>query len=155
MVNKVTLIGNLGDNPEIRNLESGVAVGKFPLATNEGYKDKSGEWQNKTTWHNIVVWRHHAERAEKQLQKGSLVYIEGKIQNRKWQDNDGKDHYITEIVASYFRNLTKREESSGGGFGGAFPTTADMPSSSNTSSQATQTTQTNSGPDIAEDDLPF
>ncbi len=112
MINKVILLGNLGSDPEIRKLESGVSVGKFTLATNENYRDQSGEWQSKTTWHNIVVWRFLAERAEQQLKKGSLVYLEGKIQNRKWQDNEGKDHYITEVVANMFRNLTKRDDSS-------------------------------------------
>lgn len=109
MVNKVTLIGNLGKDPEIRHLEGGTTVGKFSLATNENYRDKNGEWQTQTEWHDIVVWRHLAERAAKDLHKGSMVYIEGKITHRKWQDKEGQDHYSTEIVASNLRLLDRRE----------------------------------------------
>lgn len=109
MINKVTLIGNLGKDPEIRHLESGTMVGKFSLATNESYKDKSGEWQTQTEWHDIVVWRGLAERAERDLKKGSLCYVEGKLTHRKYQDKDGNDRYITEVVANNIRLLEKRE----------------------------------------------
>ena len=83
MLNKVTLIGNLGKDPEIRSLESGVSRANFTLATNESYKDRSGNWQKSTEWHDIVMWRSMAERA-KVLKKGMLVYIEGKLTHRKW-----------------------------------------------------------------------
>ncbi|MDX1409573.1 MAG: single-stranded DNA-binding protein, partial [Saprospiraceae bacterium] len=96
------LIGNLGRDPEVRHLEGGSVVAKFPVATNESYRDKSGEWQKITEWHDVVAWRALAERAEKQLQKGSLVYVEGKITHRKWQDRDGNDRWSTEIVANTF-----------------------------------------------------
>jgi len=113
MVNKVTLIGNLGKDPEVRRLENGIAVAKFSVATNESYKDKSGEWVTQTEWHDVVVWRHLAERAEQQLKKGKLVYIDGKLTHRKWQAEDGSNRYSTEVVANTFRLLEKREDSGG------------------------------------------
>jgi single-strand DNA-binding protein len=109
MINKVTLIGNLGGDPEIRHLENGVVVARFSLATNEGYKDKDGNWQNLTEWHNVVVWRELAERAEKQLKKGMMVYLEGKISYRKYTGQDEKERYVTDIVANTFRLLERRE----------------------------------------------
>ena len=109
MINKVTLIGHLGRDPELRTLEGGVSVVKFSLATNENYRDKNGEWQTQTEWHDIVAWRQLAERAAKDFHKGSLVYIEGKITHRKWQDKDNQDRYSTEIVANSIRGLEKRE----------------------------------------------
>ena len=109
MINKVTLIGNLGRDPEIKHLESGSVVGKFSLATNESYKDKAGEWQTQTEWHDIVVWRMLAERAERDLKKGSLCYVEGKLTHRKYQDKEGNEKYITEVVANNIKLLEKRE----------------------------------------------
>ena len=98
-VNKVILVGNLGKDPEVRYLDSGVAVANFSLATTESYKNKEGERVNQTEWHNVVLWRGLAEIAEKYLKKGSSVYIEGKIKNRKWEDKDGNTRYNTEILA--------------------------------------------------------
>lgn len=109
MINKVTLIGNLGQNPEVRRLESGVAVAKYSVATNENYKDKNGEWQKQTEWHDVVVWRELAESAEKNLKKGMMVYVEGKITYRKYTDQNGVERKLTEIVASLVRILEKRE----------------------------------------------
>ena len=109
MVNRVILIGNLGKDPEIRKLDNGTAVGKFSVATNESYKDKQGEWQTETQWHDIVVWRNLAERAEANLKKGMSVYIEGKLTHRTWQDQDGNNRYSTEVVASYYRIVGKNE----------------------------------------------
>ncbi|WP_235298543.1 single-stranded DNA-binding protein [Portibacter marinus] len=111
MVNKVILIGNLGKDPEVRHLESGSVVAKFSVATNENYRDKNGEWQTLTEWHNIVVWRGLAERAERSLKKGMQVYIEGKLTTRKWQDSNGNDRYTTDVVANYLRILEKRDSS--------------------------------------------
>ena len=105
MVNKVTLIGRLGKDPEVRTLDNGASIAKFSLATNESYKDKGGEWQTLTEWHNIIMWRDMAERAEKQLKKGYLVYIDGKLTNRSWQDESGNTKYITEVRANSFRLL--------------------------------------------------
>jgi single-strand DNA-binding protein len=109
MINKVTLIGNLGKNPEIRSFENGSAVANFSLATNENYKDKDGNWQKVTQWHNIVAWRDLAERAEKQLKKGMLVFVEGKISYRKYTDKEGVEKNSTDIEAAAFRILEKLE----------------------------------------------
>lgn len=114
MINKVTLIGNLGGDPEVRHLESGAMVARFSLATNESYKDKEGNWQNLTEWHNVVVWRELAERAEKQLKKGMQVYVEGKISYRKYTGQDNVERTTTDIVANVFRLLEKRENSGAG-----------------------------------------
>jgi len=100
MVNKVTLIGRLGKDPEIRTLETGTNIAKLSLATDESYKDKSGEWQTITEWHNVIMWRDMAERAEKMLKKGYLVYVEGKLTNRSWEDENGNKKYITEVRAN-------------------------------------------------------
>ncbi len=110
MVNRVILIGNLGKDPEIRHLENGVAVAKFSLATNESYRDKEGNWQTLTEWHEIIVWRQLAERAAATLKRGMTVYLEGKLTHRLWQDQDGNSRRTTEVVANYFRSLGKREE---------------------------------------------
>jgi single-strand DNA-binding protein len=109
MINKVTLIGNLGGDPEIRTLDNGTAVGRFSLATNENYKDKEGNWQTLTEWHNVVVWRDLADRAKNNLKKGMMVYVEGKISYRKYTDKDNQERTATDIVASAFRILEKRE----------------------------------------------
>jgi len=164
MVNKVTLIGNLGKDPEVRRLENGVAVAKFSVATNENYKDRnSGEWITQTEWHDVVAWRLLAERAEQQLKKGKLVYIEGKLTTRKWQDQDGNNRYTTEVVANTLRLLEKREGS--GGYNSSFPSADNAPPpASFETNQAEPTTtpaSTNSAPaesattEVAEDDLPF
>ena len=94
-VNKVILVGNLGKDPEVRYLDSGVAVANFSLATTENYKNKQGEKVSQTEWHNIVLWRGLAEVAEKWLKKGSSVYIEGKIRTNKWEDKEGNTRYNT------------------------------------------------------------
>ncbi|MDZ7876250.1 MAG: single-stranded DNA-binding protein [Saprospiraceae bacterium] len=118
MLNRVTLVGHLGKDPEVRRLENGTPVGKFSIATSESYKDANNEWQSQTEWHDIVVWRVQAEQAEKTLKKGSLVYLEGKLTHRKWTDKNGIDRYTTEIVAAMVRNL---ERTKSDGVGGYFP----------------------------------
>ena len=122
MINKVTLIGNLGKDPEVRRLENGSVVAKFSVATNENYRDKAGEWQTITEWHNVVAWRGLAERAERDLKKGGMVYVEGKLTTRKWQDKEGNDRYNTDIVALQLRSLERRQSSNELG---GFPTAAD------------------------------
>jgi len=97
-VNKVILVGNLGKDPEVRYLDSGVAVANFSLATTENYKNKQGERVSQTEWHNIVLWRGLAEVAEKYLKKGASIYVEGKIKTRKWEDKEGVTRYSTEIL---------------------------------------------------------
>jgi single-strand DNA-binding protein len=108
-VNKVILIGNLGRDPELRYLPNGDPVAKFTLATNFRWKDKEGQWQDKTDWHNIVVFRRQAEICNEYLKKGSPVYVEGRIQNRSWEDKDGNKKYITEIVAQSINLLGRKE----------------------------------------------
>lgn len=110
MINKVTLIGYAGQDPEIRTLDSGTMVGRFSLATSDNYKDKNGDWQTQTEWHNVVVWRDLAERAQSQIKKGSLVFVEGKISTRKYTDKDWVEKNMTDIVANTFRLLEKREK---------------------------------------------
>ena len=159
MVNRVILIGNLGKDPEVRRLENGAAVAKFSLATNENYKDKSGEWQTQTEWHNIVAWRNLAERAETSLKKGMTLYVEGKLSTRSWQDQDGNTRYTTEVVANYFRILNKKEAGPGSGSGdGYFPSMDDESSSSSnnhSSATASPSQEEISDAATADDDLPF
>ncbi|MFA7537296.1 MAG: single-stranded DNA-binding protein, partial [Desulfuromonadales bacterium] len=109
-VNKVILVGNLGKDPELRYTPSGAAVANFTLATSERFKDRDGQMQDKTEWHNIVVWRQLAEICGKYLHKGKQVYIEGKIQSRSYDDRDGNKRYITEIVADQMRMLGRAGE---------------------------------------------
>lgn len=109
-VNKVILIGNLGKDPEVRYLEGGTAVAKFPLATSESYKDKSGKKIDQTEWHNIVLWRGLAEVAEKFLKKGMQIFIEGKLRSRSWEDKEGNKKYITEIIGDNLTILSRRDE---------------------------------------------
>ena len=112
-VNKVILIGRLGKDPETRYMTNGEAVTNVSLATSENYKDKNGEKQERTEWHNLVFYRRLAEIAGEYLKKGSQVYVEGRIQTRKWQDKEGKDRYTTEIIVNEMKMLGSK--SSGGG----------------------------------------
>ncbi len=156
MYNKVILIGNLGADPEIRTLESGAKVAKFRIATNENYRDKSGDWQTITEWHNIVAWRSLAERVERDLRKGLLVFIEGKISHRKYTDKDGIERYQTDINAFVIRKLERPDEYKSGSSqsSGSFETT-DAPSSEEKSTDDSgQTDDDNSGNE-SDDDLPF
>ena len=109
-VNKVILVGNLGKDPEVRHLDTGVSVANFSLATTESYNNKQGERVNQTEWHNIVVWRGLADVAEKYLNKGSSVYIEGKIQTRKWEDKEGNTRYSTDIIADKMTMLGSKSQ---------------------------------------------
>lgn len=109
-VNKVILIGNLGKDPEVRTLDNGSKVANFSLATSESYKNKEGQKVTETEWHNIVLWRKLADIAELFLNKGSKVYIEGKIKTRAWDDKDGNKRYTTEIMGDSLTMLGKREE---------------------------------------------
>ena len=104
-VNKVILVGRLGRDPETRYTSGGQAVANFSVATDESYKDRNGERQKRTEWHKIVVWGKQAEIAQQYLKKGSLVFIEGRIQSREWQDKEGQKRTSFEIVASNFRML--------------------------------------------------
>ena len=113
-LNKVMLIGNLGKDPEVRYTAAGTAVASFALATSERFKNKNGEWEEKTEWHNVTLWARLAEIAGEYLSKGKTVYIEGRLQTRKWQDRDGKDRYTTEIVGEKMQMLSGKGEGGGG-----------------------------------------
>ena len=109
-VNRAVLIGNLGKDPEIQYLEGNIPVAKFLLATTENYKDKTGRLISQTEWHNIVLWRGLAELAQKYLHKGSLVYIEGRLKTRYWEDREHNKKAATEIVADNLIMLDKRSD---------------------------------------------
>ena len=117
-VNKVILVGRLGRDPETRYTGGGQAVANFSIATDETYKDKNGERQKRTEWHKIVVWGKQAEIAQQYLKKGSLIFIEGRIQSREWQDKEGQKRTSFEIVASNFRMLGGRADGAAAGAGG-------------------------------------
>ncbi len=154
-VNKVILVGRLGRDPETRYTSSGQAVANFSVATDETYKDRAGERQKRTEWHKIVVWGKQAEIAQQYLRKGSLVFIEGRIQSREWQDREGNKRTSFEIVANNFRMLGGRAEggrgevpqaaAAGAGVGGDFETAA--PPASEEMAQH--------GPEISDEDIPF
>jgi len=110
-LNKVMLIGNLGKDPEVRYTPSGQAVASFNLATSEKFKNKNGEWEERTEWHRITLWARLAEIAGEYLSKGKTVYIEGRLQTRKWQDNSGNERYTTEIVGEKMQMLSPKGES--------------------------------------------
>jgi single-strand DNA-binding protein len=109
-INKVILIGNLGKDPDLQYLEGNIAVAKFPLATTETYKDKNGNLVSQTEWHTVVLWRGLAELAQKYLHKGSLVYIEGRIRTRNWEDKDKNKRFSTEIVGDNLVMLDRRKD---------------------------------------------
>src|SRR5512136_2039259 len=117
-LNKVMLIGNLGKDPEVRYTTSGSAVASFSLATSERFKNKNGEWEERTEWHNIVMWGRQAEIAGEYLAKGKTVYLEGRLQTRKWQDKEGRDRYTTELVADRMQMLGAKGEGGGRPAGG-------------------------------------
>ncbi len=142
-VNKVILVGNLGKDPEVRHLENGASVANFSIATSETYKDKNGNRQEQTEWHNVVLWRGLAQIAEKYLKKGSQIYIEGKLRTRSWQDKDGNTRYTTEVVGDQMTMLGGR--SSGGN---------DTPNS-NTSNEPNKNTGSADISSDDADDLPF
>lgn len=110
-VNRVMLIGNLGKDPEVQVLEGNIAVAKFPLATTETFKDRSGKLVSQTEWHTVVLWRGLAELAQKYLHKSSLVYIEGRLRTRSWEDKEGNRKFATEVVGDNLIMLDKRADS--------------------------------------------
>lgn len=109
-VNRVMLIGNLGKDPELQQLEGNIAVAKFPLATTETFKDRTGKLVSQTEWHTVVLWRGLAELAQKYLHKGSLVYIEGRLKTRSWEDKEGVKKFMTEVIGDNLIMLDKRAD---------------------------------------------
>lgn len=112
-VNKVILVGRLGQNPEVRYTPSGAAVANFSIATNESWVDKSGQKQERTEWHRIVVWGKQAENCAQYLTKGRQAYVEGRLQTRQWQDKDGQTKYTTEVQAQTIQFLGGGERNAG------------------------------------------
>lgn len=120
-VNKVILVGNLGDDPEVRSLNNGGEVVNLRVATSENWKDRDGNRQERTEWHRVVIFNENLGRVAKSyLKKGSKVYLEGQIQTRKWQDQSGQDRYSTEVVLQRFRGELVLLDSRGGGGGGGY-----------------------------------
>ncbi len=141
-VNKVILVGNLGQKPEMRYTATQTAVANLSIATTESWKDKeSGENRDKTEWHRVVFFGNLAEIAEKYLDKGSSVYIEGKIQTRKWQDKEGKDRWTTEVLGNQLTMLGSRNSSDS--------------SEEASNSSDTPFPEDDSGPGLTDDDIPF
>ena len=148
-VNKAILVGRLGRDPETRYTSGGQAVCNFTLATDETYRDRAGERQKRTEWHRIVVWGKQAEIAQQYLHKGSLIFVEGRIQTRQWDDREGQKRTTVEIVASNFRMLGSKSDAAGAGASAAAnsgnadaephaPAAEDMPTS-----------------DVSDEDIPF
>ncbi len=115
MVNKVILIGNLGSDPELRSTQSGTSVATLSVATSRKWKNKDGQMQDETEWHRVIVWAQSAEFCANYLSKGSKIFVEGRLQTRKWQDQSGNDKYTTEIIATTVQNLTPKGGEGGGG----------------------------------------
>jgi len=153
-VNKVILVGNLGKDPEVKYTSTGTPVAKFSLATNEGYKDKNGQWQDRTEWHNIVAWQRLAEIVGEYVKKGSKVYIEGRLQTSSWDDKEtGQKKYKTEIIANDLVLLSGRGEtdSEGGsrGYSRGASASAGLDQSQGHHEEPAHATQ------IQDEDIPF
>ncbi len=148
-LNKVMIIGNLGNEPESRYMPSGSAVTNISIATSDSWRDKTtGEQQERTEWHRVTFYGKLAEIAAQYLHKGSQVYVEGRLQTRKWQDKNGQDRYTTEIIANEMQMLGRRGEG-GGGYESAPAPAAAQP-------QAATTAPASAGPtDDFDDDVPF
>jgi len=156
-VNKVILVGRLGRDPETRFTSGGQAVANFSVATDESYKDRNGERQKRTEWHKIVVWGKQAEIAQQYLKKGSLVFIEGRIQSREWQDKEGQKRTSFEIVANNFRMLGGRGDgmAAGASAGGGAPATRGGGDDFDHSAAPAEEFGQTSGPEISDEDIPF
>ena len=151
-VNKVILVGRLGKDPELKYTPSGAPVAKFSLATDESFKDKTGEKQEHTEWHNIVAWNKLAEICGEYLTKGKLVYIEGQIRSRQWQDQSGNKRTSYEIIANQMQMLGSKAESGGGGGGSSRPAPERRPPAAPSPSGEPIAP---SEPEISDDDIPF
>ena len=149
-INRVILIGNLGKDPETRYMSNGEAVTNITLATTDTWKDRNGEKQEKTEWHRVTFYRKLAEIAGEYLKKGRSVYVEGRLETRKWTDKSGAERYTTEIIANEMKMLGSRSGS------GSFDTRdTDENSSSSSPSNKPSATKNNGGFDDMDDDIPF
>jgi single-strand DNA-binding protein len=151
-VNKAILVGRLGRDPETRYTSGGQAVCNFTLATDETYKDRNGERQKRTEWHRIVVWAKQAEIAQQYLHKGSLVFVEGRIQTRQWDDREGQKRTTVEIVATNFRMLGGRGE---GGMAAGAGAGAGSGEIEPQASAAAAGAEDLPSPEISDEDIPF
>lgn len=148
-VNKVILLGNVGKDPEIRATPGGTMVASFSLATTDRTKDQSGNWSDRTEWHNLVAFQRTAEIIRDYVKKGSKLYVEGKIQTRSWEDKtSGEKKYRTEIIVNDISLLSGRGEGDGGGYNRSSSTSYDQRSSGNTDDLVQST-------EITDDDIPF
>jgi single-strand DNA-binding protein len=148
-VNKVILIGNLGQDPEVKYMPNGNAVANITVATSESWKDKNtGEQVDKTEWHRVVFFRRLAEIVGEYLKKGSKIYIEGKLQTRKWQDKNGADHWTTEVIANEMQMLDSRG-------GGSSDFNQGQGSAPSQSAQQSAPAQAAPAPNDFDDDIPF
>ena len=158
-VNKVILVGRLGRDPETRYTGGGQAVANFSVATDETYKDRNGERQKRTEWHKIVVWGKQAEIAQQYLKKGSLIFIEGRIQSREWQDKEGQKRTSFEIVASNFRMLGGRADgaaaSAGAGAMGGGTSRGAEDFDAGAGGAHDESAAPGAGPEISDEDIPF
>jgi len=155
-INKVILIGNLGKDPETRYMPSGGAVTNLTLATSESWKDKqTGEQKENTEWHRVVFFNRLAEIAAEYLRKGSKVYIEGRLQTRKWQGQDGQDRYTTEIVANEMQMLDSRGSGGGGSYEAPPTPTSSQPQSSPQAPAPANKPAAQPMADDFDDDIPF
>ena len=157
-VNKVILVGRLGRDPETRYTGGGQAVANFSLATDESYKDRNGERQKRTEWHKIVVWGKQAEIAQQYLKKGSLIFVEGRIQSREWQDKEGQKRTSFEIVANNFRMLGGRSDAAAaraGGGGGSHAEDLAPHSGGGEEPMGGGGGGGGAAPEISDEDIPF
>ena len=159
-VNKVILVGRLGRDPETRYTGSGQAVANFSVATDESYKDRNGERQKRTEWHRITAWGKLAEICQQYLKKGTMVYIEGRIQSREWQDKEGQKRTSFDIVANTMKMLSSRGDAAaaagaGGMGGGASRGGDDFDQSAPTEDSYGSGAGPSGGPEISDEDIPF
>ena len=154
-VNKAILVGRLGKDPETRFTSGGQAVATFNMATDSSYKDRNGERQKRTEWHRIKAWGKLAEIVQQYLKKGSLVFIEGRIETREWQDKEGVKRYTTEIVANEMRMLGSRADGMAAGAGASASAPASRADDFDHASPAEEPMGAGPGPEISDEDIPF
>jgi len=154
-VNKVILVGRLGKDPETRYTSGGQAVCNFSMATDESFKDKSGERQKRTEWHRIVVWGKQAEIAQQYLKKGAQIFLEGRIQSREWMDKENQKHTSYEIVCTNFRMLGSKSDSAGSGGSNYRSSSAAAGSADFDSGASAPSEHEQSGPEVTDEDIPF
>ena len=154
-VNKAILVGRLGKDPETRFTSGGQAVATFNMATDSSYKDRNGERQKRTEWHRIKAWGKLAEIVQQYLKKGSLIFIEGRIETREWQDKEGVKRYTTEIVANEMRMLGSRSDSMAASAGATAPAGATRSEDFDHAGPAEEPMGGGPGPEISDEDIPF